>query len=188
MDPLSMVFDWLRNEKNGRWLLVLDGAEEPGIFFGQNAPLGSTAQDRLADSEALARYLLQTPNVSILVTSRFDTAALKLVRSSSKLIRVETMPEQTSLELLKAKILNDKMDENAGIELIRALEGIPLAISQAAAYLNSRSRMPVSEYIRYLKETEANQVHLLSNDEAGHLRRDPEVSSSVILTWQMSFE
>ena len=176
------------NEKNGRWLLVLDGADDPAVFFKHEKSDIADSENRFGGSEALARYLPQSPNGSILVTSRFDTTALKLVGARTRLVRVEAVTEEDSITLLRAKMPADKMDEDKGRELIRLLEGIPLAISHAAAYLDSRRRSQLGDYIELFKKTELNQMHLLSHDDAGDLRREATVSNSVILTWQMSFE
>jgi hypothetical protein len=32
VDPKHYVCDWLRKEQNGKWLLVLDNADDAGVF------------------------------------------------------------------------------------------------------------------------------------------------------------
>lgn len=46
----------------------------------------------------------------------------------------------------------------------------------------------LSSAIPRTDESEANQAHLLSNEEMRDLRRDPNIRHVVITTWQMLFE
>lgn len=73
-------------------------------------------------------------------------------------------------------------------KLIRELDYLPLAITQAAAYISARAtRMSVSKYLMLYCQDEKSQSRLL-NKESGNLRRDPAVANSVIQTWQISFD
>jgi tetratricopeptide (TPR) repeat protein len=83
-----------------------------------------------------------------------------------------------------AKSANDRDLE----ELARILEFMPLAIVQAAAYIQQKGvRYSVRRYIEAFQKNEKQQTSLL-NYEAGHLRRDPEAKNSIIITWQISFD
>ncbi len=46
----------------------------------------------------------------------------------------------------------------------------------------------VSTYLELFRESEENQAHLLSSQEARDMRRDGSVSDAVIITWPISFE
>lgn len=71
--------------------------------------------------------------------------------------------------------------------LLRALDRISLAITQAAANISRRRpRMSVRKYLDLFNESESSQSSLLEKDE-GDLRRDPQVPNAVITTWQISF-
>ncbi|KUJ20833.1 uncharacterized protein LY89DRAFT_455947, partial [Mollisia scopiformis] len=98
------------------------------------------------------------------------------------------MGEVDSVELFKTKILGDKSSESDLKELAQALEGIPLAITHAAAYIRSRPRVTVSTYLRLFRESEVNQASLLTNNEMKDLRRDHSIRHAVITTWQISFD
>jgi hypothetical protein len=97
------------------------------------------------------------------------------------------MEEADLVELFKAKILGDKSPESDLKELAKALEGIPLAITHAAAYIRSR-RFTVSTYLGFFRESEVNQAKLLNNDEMNDLRRDHSIKHAIITTWQISFD
>ena len=70
-DIPQLVTDWLRNEANGRWVMIVDNADDPSIFFHQedkstsNQVSGSASQ-----AGSLSDLLPQSPNGSILITSR----------------------------------------------------------------------------------------------------------------------
>src|SRR4051812_14229545 len=80
-DVFKLVHDWLRNEKNGPWLLVLDNADDVTVL----SPLPSNSQKTQADGggsgnggalrQHLSRYLPPSRHGSVLVTSRTRRAA-----------------------------------------------------------------------------------------------------------------
>ena len=76
----KLVYNWLRDSKNGNWILILDNIDDAHFLI--NRPDGSQGQAGLETSRAdrsLRDYLPQSPNGSILITSRSREAALKLV-------------------------------------------------------------------------------------------------------------
>ena len=65
---------------------------------------------------------------------------------------------------------------------------MPLAISQAAAYIQQRKpRVTVSKYLKDVQQSEKNKASLL-NIAIRDRRRDRKVSNSILATWQISFE
>jgi hypothetical protein len=77
---------------------------------------------------------------------------LRLVGSYSNMKEVRVMDEAQGLELLRNK-LQDVPDEEHAADLLHALDYMPLAVSQAAAYINRRAQMTT---VRYLAELSAN--------------------------------
>jgi len=95
------------------------------------------------------------------------------------------MSECEAVTLAQNK-LRDSPQEGA-IYLVKALDCIPLAIIQAAAYINRLgSRMSAAKYLGELHGVEG-QVRLLQK-AASDMRRDEEAQKSVLATWQISFE
>jgi tetratricopeptide (TPR) repeat protein len=178
----QLVYQWLCDARNGRWLMVLDNADDDSIFFS-----GNTSDER----GPLVSFLPQAAHGSTLITSRNGLAARNLVGSDGHVIAVQPMSEEESLALLRARIPATQSagcgeDEKA---LVQALEYIPLAIIQAGSYIANRSpRVMVSRYLQLFRESEANQTHLLLHEDAKDLRRDHSIRHAVITTWQLSFE
>ena len=72
----------------------------------------------------------------------------------------------------------DKME----IQLLETLGYLPLAITQAAAYINRRApRMTISGYLEEFRKNDKKKANLLNRD-AGDLRRDGSASNSVVTT------
>jgi hypothetical protein len=186
---LHLVYNWLSDEANGQWHMILDNVDDGSVFFRNNDVVrGVSPHDQATDSQPpLETFLPQSRNGSILITSRNSTAANNLVDTFGRFVLVEPMEEKDSVDLLKTKIPADNFSEADLKELAQALEGIPLAITHAAAYIRSRPRVTVSKYLSLFRESEANQASLLNNNETKDLRRDHSIRHAVITTWQISF-
>ncbi|CAG8885662.1 unnamed protein product [Penicillium egyptiacum] len=182
MNIFQLVYQWLCDPRNGCWLMVLDNADDDGIFFSGN----------ISDEQGpLVSFLPQAAHGSILITSRNGLAARNLVGSGSHVITVQPMNEDESLALLRVRVPGPQSGESGEDEkaLVQALEYIPLAITQAGSYIANRlSRVTVSRYLQLFRESESNQTHLLQHADAKDLRRDPSIRHAIITTWQLSFE
>jgi hypothetical protein len=121
-----------------------------------------------------------------LVTSRSKDAATRLTGGYNDIWEVLTMDKVQSLQLLRNK-LQDASSVESAAELVHALHYMPLAITQAAAYINRRAHMTIKGYLREFNESSKKKESLL-NWETSDLRRDVIASNSVVTTRQMSFE
>ena len=178
-DVLRLVSDWLLDETNGQWVMVVDNADDPGAFCQRDgADIGTQT--------SLATFLPQSVNGAILVTSRSKDAAFRLVGGYNNMEKVLAMSEGEGLQLLRSKLRHPPAEDSA-LELLRELDYIPLAISQAAAYIGRRARMTVTRYVEELRKSSEKRTSLLRWD-AGELRRDANASNSILTTWIISFE
>ena len=97
------------------------------------------------------------------------------------------MTDPDAIKLLQKK-LDGVRDEHDLKELASILEYMPLAIVQAAAYIQEKgARYSVRQYIKAFQRNEKQKTSLL-NHEAGQLRREPDAKNSIIVTWQISFD
>jgi Tetratricopeptide repeat/NB-ARC domain len=191
-DPKENIFElvtrWLQDESKGTWLLVLDNLDDDAVL---STPQAATAKTQSGDGisrlqRPLSAYLPQSQNGVILITTRVRSVATKLIEPRN-IILVECMTDKDALTLLKKKL--DRPVDDADLrELAHILENMPLAITQAAAYIQQKeARYSVRQYIKAFMRNERQKLSLL-NYEAGHLRRDPEAKNSIIITWQISFD
>ena len=141
------MHDWLRDGKQGKWVLILDNIDDARFLLdGHHDIQGQPGDLDSRTSRPLREYLPQSQYGSILITSRNSEAALKLVEERD-IIAVEPMDEAHALELFEKKL--GKQGESQEVaELAAALEYMPLAIVQAAAYISQRApRCLVQQYL-----------------------------------------
>ena len=169
-DILDLVFEWLESDGSGDWLMVFDNADDISMFSHE------------------AIHLPRNPRGRILITSRDERAALQLTGREDQIVKVHEMNEEEAKLLLQVRLPNDRSNEKDRASLVQSLEYLPLAITQAAAYIAMHTpKMTTSKYLKAYCRNEQNQIWLLSSDQ-GDLRRDPGLPNSVLSTWQISFE
>ena len=188
-----LICNWLRSEKSGKWLLILDNVDDASFLL--DTP-GSPPEDDAGASSSpqtvnapLISYLPYCENGSILITTRSKRAARSLV-SFRSMISVGPMDRDDALALMKMKLgdTEEPEDMEATAAIVLALECMPLAITQATSYIvQKRPRVSLKQYLEKLKSGNQEEAILLSHDGEA-LRRDIEADSSIILTWQISFD
>ncbi|KAL9611366.1 MAG: hypothetical protein Q9167_003985 [Letrouitia subvulpina] len=163
---LQVVRAWLCDESNGRWVIIVDNAD---------------------DSNMLSDLSGESSNGSVLITSRSREAAFKLVGEDEDILKVEPMSESNALALFRKKLKSKSHDDEV-LELLRNLDYMPLAISQATAYIQQRApRVTVSKYLRDFQRSEKDRTNLLNIDVPDR-RRDRRSSNAILATWRISFE
>ena len=161
-------------------MIVLDNADEANFLFEAPPVPGRTATRR----HRLA-YLPFCSHGKILVTTRSRTIASRIADSINI---VELKPDATHAKALLQRKLELEVKDDAVATLANALEHMPLAVAQAAAYINRKApRCSIQAYMNKLEKSEKSRTSLL-NTTSKELRRDLEAKDSILLTWQISFE
>ena len=78
---------------------------------------------------------------------------------------------------------NDYSDQES-MELTETLNYLPLAITQAAAYVSKRD-VSLEQYLSLLSDTNIDEI--LEQNFYDHAR-DSEIQNSIFLTWKISFD
>ncbi|KAL8934723.1 MAG: hypothetical protein Q9216_005761 [Gyalolechia sp. 2 TL-2023] len=188
VDVVRLVNTWLSDEVNGRWLMILDNLDDLELLARpcERRPMTDT-DDSIPKATPIPLLIPQTQNGSILITSRNRNAAFQLTGNHQDIINVEPMDESSALQLLRTRVKEEIVDGDA-VRLVQALDYMPLAISQAGAFVSQRApRITVSRYLNDFRKSKQYQASLLNRD-AGDIRRDHSANNSIITTWQMSFE
>jgi hypothetical protein len=181
-DIIGVVWRWLSDVQSGRWFLILDNADDIDVFTS------TPDKDSEHRSRPLSSYIPQPVTGSVLLTTRDRRAVSWLSTGYQSAITVDLMTPEDAEQLLETKIPDGLSSASERAELARELDYLPLAITQAAAYISARAtRMPVSKYLVLYRHDEVSQSRLLE-EESGDLRRYPGVPNSVIRTWQISFD
>ena len=188
VDTLELVHEWLNDDQNGKYLLILDNADDASMFFRMKPDGREFSNERefnTSSNKTLARYLPTHGLGRILITTR-DKRVGERLSSRERSIEVGFMSQSESVELLRSKIVEDDWDESDGMRLVKELAHLPLAITQAAAFI-SENCITVSEYLDTLSSGKDDLEELLS-EHLEDTRRDLDTENSVIRTWKLSFD
>ncbi|GAB7336903.1 hypothetical protein MBLNU13_g01181t2 [Cladosporium sp. NU13] len=183
----QLLHDWLRDGRSRPWLVILDNADDARVLRAapsvRERAVGGTTSGQ--QEKALLEYLPQCDHGKVLVTSRSRDAAKELV-NWKEIVAVKPMEAEQAVALLEKK-LDRVYDVRDIAALAQALDFMPLALAQAAAYICQRAgRCSVQEYVEKLGQCDMFESSVLDVDERD-LRRDREANNSIMLTWQISF-
>ena len=182
-DFLQLTKDYLSDKNHGRWLLVLDNADNADILFDMRAE--SSSGTYLAKN--LVSSLPQSETGTIIVTTRDRRVGEKLLaKNKYKIIQLSLLTVEEALRLLRSRLSEDDWDEGNAKKLVSNLEFLPLAITQAAAFISQNS-ISIAEYLGFVQADEQEIKELLDED-LYDVRRDQDVQTTVLRTWKLSFD
>ena len=162
--------------------MIIDNADDATVLLDS-----SQSEDGIGPASARCRLFDFLPRVehgAVLITTRDRTCALKLTGYEGTPIEVSSMKTLEAVGLLRNR-LPDATEVDAS-ELVKELEYVPLAISQASAYIKTVPLFSVPSYLAIFRHSNKNQATLLNKDNRD-LRRDQGVSNAVITSWELSF-
>jgi NB-ARC domain len=170
-DVKQLVQDCLSNESAGQWLLVFDGADDVNMWTGNPNE----------DSDRLIEYLPKSKQGTIIFTTRDRGTAVKLAQT---FIEVPEMDASAAEQLLQRCLLDQNLIDSREdtTNLLVQLTHLPLAIAQAAAYINGNGTT-LEEYLSLLAAGEEDVIELLSEEY-----KDRDARNSVGMTWLRSFD
>jgi hypothetical protein len=179
-DVKSLVKTFLSQESASRWLLIIDNADDIEMLYSR-----ANESNESSGSPALADYLPFSRKGSILFTTRNLEAAVK--QAGVDVIIVKEMSEGDSQELLQMSLIDKSLIGGKDViaKLLENLTHLPLAIKQAAAYMNQNT-MSVFDYLRLCEANNEDFIHLLSAEfeDQGRYR---EIKNPIASTWLISF-
>lgn len=108
--------------------------------------------------------------------------------AAANVIEVAEMDEEMAMQLLTKSLINQELlnSHQDARKLLEQRTFLPLAIVQAAAYINENG-IALSEYLSLLEEQEQDVIDLLSEDFDDDGRYQ-DVKNPVATTWLVSFE
>ena len=173
-DIRKLVQNYLEDDRSGRWLMILDNADNADIMYGS----GSL---RLAD------YLPRSDQGSILLTTRFQKVGASFT-SNRNVMSLQSMTLEESESLLRARLSDGFPGEDHDLyqELACELECTPLALVQAASFM-SQNCIPLDVYLQLYRESDDSKIQLLSEDFEDDIR-DCEAKNPIATTWIISFD
>ncbi|KAK6069642.1 phosphorylase superfamily protein [Seiridium cupressi] len=175
-DIKTSLLRHLELEYDRKWFLVVDNADDMDMLYGSTA-LGG---------EGICQYLPTTDNCIILFTTRLRDVALSVAQTDVIELGAMSSEEATNF-FAKATIQRNGLEESLIVkELLKELTFLPLAIAQAAAYLN-RNRLSVKRYLELLRSTGKEMVSLMSTEFHDNTRYRGS-QNAIATTWLVSFD
>ncbi|THY07437.1 purine and uridine phosphorylase [Aureobasidium pullulans] len=162
------VQNWLSLPSNHRWLVVIDNVDRDYTTKGTD-PL----------AYELKEYLPAADHGNVLVTSRLST--LVAARNSHRLTRVDHDQSRAILEAAGGEYISAQ-DESAADTLLEKLSGLPIALTQAGAYIR-QTGVSVAEYMDHYNSI---WQQLMKKQDEYCLQEYSE--RSVLTTWKISYE
>src|SRR5580658_11015434 len=133
--------------------MIVDNVDDANVFFRAKTGTGMT----------LLEYIPQSSIGSILYTTRNRDIAIDLTIEP---IRVPVMSLVEARVLLDEKIRGESTEE-AQAELLGELEYLPLAITQAVAFMMKRNQT-ISQYLDLYRRSDSSRIQLLSHEFIDH--------------------
>ncbi|KAK7177943.1 hypothetical protein PSPO01_16006 [Paraphaeosphaeria sporulosa] len=176
-DIKQLVKEALSSDSMGDWLMIVDNADDPRVLMAGGS--GDPGSSRLLD------YLPYGNRGKILFTTRSRKAAGELTPSG--VLELDDMSKAEAGQLLARRITKQALrnDQKAVDKLLESLAYLPLAIVQAAAFINNND-ISVSGYVSLFQkigtETELFSEHF---EDPSRYR---EMESTIAKTWHISFD
>ncbi|KIL88188.1 kinesin light chain [Fusarium avenaceum] len=173
-DPKMLVRHYLESETPGNWLFILDNADVKSILNGsQEQPFG------------IDEFLPDSNNGRVLVITRSREVAV--TAGNGTVVSLSSMSQQESSNLLWNSLMSEDELQNERLveEFLETLSYSPLAISQAAAYMNI-NKLSIQTYLGLFGSIDHHAVDLLS----GNFQNSTAYSVSlhtIATTWMISF-
>ncbi|KAJ9634903.1 hypothetical protein H2199_008767 [Coniosporium tulheliwenetii] len=174
-DPKESVRRYLSSERAGKWLLIVDNADDMDVLFGCSDKPGG-----------ISEYFPESEDGLILFTTRHREVAVSV--AGSDVIELQEMDSQEAMSFLEKSLIRKHLLGNKAVvtELLNELTCLPLAITQAAAYLNT-NQVSIAAYLRLLRGTEQDTISLMSREFRDSTRYKGS-QNTVATTWLVSFD
>lgn len=179
LDPKTLMQQQLNDDNTGKWLLILDNADDEELW---------SANAAATSADALINFIPRGCQGSVLVTTRnhriaFDVAQKKCVklgqlRSSDSRLVLQNLLQQP-------EILTNVQNTN---QLLEHLTHLPLAIVQAAAFINQNNLDDIDQYLQIWNDENESEIIQILNEEFTANDRYRDSQNPIAKTWLISFK
>ena len=176
---LEAVQKYLSDESIGPWLLIFDNADNVDVWT--EPFIAETRRKRLID------YMPRSRHGAIIWTTRDRKVATTVARENT--VAVPALDEAGASKMMRNYLINPDLttaSESIFSYLLGKLTYLPLAIVQAAAYINDTG-ISLAEYEVLFSQQDDEVIELLS-EEFEDDSRYPGSENAVAKTWLISFE
>ncbi|KAF2815300.1 uncharacterized protein BDZ99DRAFT_485673 [Mytilinidion resinicola] len=176
VDIKKIVQDYLSEDSAGHWVLVFDNADDINMW----PKLGTQQSVRLID------YIPRSKNGRVIFTTRDGKVGVKL--ASQNVIEAPKVTEDTATQMLRNFLIHkDLVDSRPADtkEMLAWLTYLPLAIAQAAAYINENG-ITLEDYLVLVSCQEQEIIELLTEEFEDDVRYS-DMKNPVATIWLISF-
>ena len=176
-DVKRVVQKHLSRPQSGRWFLIFDSADDITMW---------TEASPNSKGGGLRDFLPQSEQGVIMFTTRSNKVAQYL--RSTEIIEIPEMDEHKATKVLKNLLVNKSLlnDQESTRKLLERLTFLPLAIVQAASFINE-NMMSISNYVQLLDGQAQDIIDLLSQEFEDE-GRYKSTRNPVATTWLTSFD
>lgn len=174
-DVRVLVGKHLSHGNAGPWLLIFDNADDIDLWV----------ESESSADENLKSYLPRSDEGVVIFTTRSKRVAHHL--ASTEITEIPEMDEQKANAVLRNCLINKALldDTQSTKDLLQRLTYLPLAIVQAASFINENN-VDLASYVRLLDGQEQGAIDLLSEDFEDE-GRYKTLRNPVATTWLASF-
>lgn len=164
---MELVQEHLSSDKAGRWLLIIDNADDIGLVF-----------------DDLDQYFPSSKKGVTFLTTRSREVVMSFARKD--IVELQKMTTEEGIAFLTKIVGEDsRCGQESTMQLLEELNLLPLAIAQAAYYI-SRNNGTTTRYLELMHKTEKDRMRLASRDFRDNTRYR-KMSNAVTATWLISF-
>ncbi|EXL39028.1 hypothetical protein FOCG_18351 [Fusarium oxysporum f. sp. radicis-lycopersici 26381] len=174
-NPKEIFKDFLSSDEAGKWFLIIDNADNMETLYGTAQEPGGIA-DFIPDCEQ--GYILFTTRSREIAVTVAQTNVLELPEMDKRDARALLQNSLIQKEQMQDTVLVDK--------LLHELAYLPLAITQASAYMKI-NKASIKKYLWLLQNTDQDMVELLSVGFRDGTHYDA-AQGAVVTTWIVSFK
>ncbi|KAL3468693.1 P-loop containing nucleoside triphosphate hydrolase protein [Aspergillus californicus] len=162
------------SQAHKKWILIFDNADDMDMWI-KGSPT----------TPPLRNIIPWSKDGHVLFTSRNRQLALKL--AGPNVVSIPDVDQKTGKEIFRKLLMRKDLlqDDHVTSALLKQLSFLPLAISQAAAYINQND-ISLARYMSLLGKQEASIIELLG-EEFEDDGRYAEIQNPVATTWLVSF-
>ena len=189
-DIFQFVYDWLDNEKNDRWFMIIDNANDDEVFFIVDENSVDITQKNVIfnRTKSFENFIFQTSNETIFIISKNGIATNNFVESHDSIVQMNSMNEKNALTLFNTKLSYNEFNKTNAKTFVQIFECIFFAIIHAATYIKTKTFTTIMfDYFELFRENEINQMRFLNENDLKNLRQNYNIRRVVIATWQISF-
>ncbi|KAH7489289.1 hypothetical protein FOMA001_g2301 [Fusarium oxysporum f. sp. matthiolae] len=173
-DAVESVRQYLSSKRAGKWLLVVDNADDAQTVMGS-----------VGAESGIYRSLPHSDEGRILFTTRYRKLAISV--AGRNIVEVPAMSRDEARSYFQGAMIQEVSSSNEQVmnHLLTLLTHLPLAITQAAAYLNE-NEISLMEYLQLFENTDRDRIELLSVEFQDDTRYE-QSQDPVATTWFISF-